>query len=95
MKISELPVGDAPRHLPDPLFPLLCQNVIWRNWGLVPVERIAAVLKCSEEEYSLKSIDYETCKSIWKNSQFKTIELPSIYTLSDGSTTNMIGIDYK
>lgn len=50
MKISELPVGDAPRHLPDPLFPLLCQNVIWRNWGLVPVERIAAVLKCSEEE---------------------------------------------
>lgn len=51
------------------------------------------LIECSEEKYSLKSVDYETCKSIWKNNQFKTIELPSIYTLSDGSTTNMIGID--
>ena len=53
------------------------------------------LIECSEEKYSLKSVDYETCKSIWKNNQFKTIQLPSIYTLSDGSTINMIGIDCK
>jgi hypothetical protein len=52
-------------------------------------------IECSEEKYKLVSIDYETCRSLWRNSRFKTINLPSIYILSDGSTTNMIGIDYK
>ena len=48
---------------------------------------------CTEEKYSIKSIDFKTCKDIWNREQFKTIELPSIYTLSDGSSTNMIALD--
>ncbi len=45
MEISELPVGSAPQPLLNPLFPLSCQNFIWRNWGLIPAEKLAAVLK--------------------------------------------------
>ena len=52
-------------------------------------------IECSEEKYKLESVDFETCKGIWKNSQFKTIDLPSIYKLSDGRTTNIIGVDFK
>lgn len=50
MEISDLPAGSAPQPLLNPLFPLTCQNFIWRNWGLVPVERLAAVLECSVSE---------------------------------------------
>lgn len=50
-------------------------------------------ITCSEEKYKLVFIDFETCKSIWKNGQFKTVDLPSIYRLSNGHTTNIIGID--
>ena len=50
-------------------------------------------ITCSEEKYKLVSIDFESCKSIWKNGQFKTVDLPSIYRLSNGHTTNIIGID--
>lgn len=48
---------------------------------------------CTEEKFNIKSIDFKTCKDIWNREQFKTIELPSIYTLSDGSNTNMIVLD--
>ena len=50
-------------------------------------------ITCSEERYKLISIDYLTCKSLWEKGQFKTIELPSIYKLSNGHSTNIIGID--
>lgn len=48
---------------------------------------------CTEEKFNIKSIDFKTCKDIWNREQFKTIDLPSIYTLSDGSSTNMIALD--
>lgn len=50
-------------------------------------------VSCTEEKFNIKSIDFKTCKDIWNREQFKTIDLPSIYTLSDGSSTNMIALD--
>lgn len=48
---------------------------------------------CSEEKFDIKNVDFKTCKDIWNKEQFKTIDLPSIYTLSDGSSVNMIALD--
>lgn len=50
-------------------------------------------IKVTEEKFDIKSVDFKTCKDIWMQEQFKTIELPSIYTLSDGSCVNMIALD--
>ena len=49
MKTSDLPHGESKKALNFPHFPTRCQAVVWRNWGLVPVERIARVLKTSAE----------------------------------------------
>jgi len=42
--LQDLPVGDAPAPLALPHFPTMFQAVIWRNWGRVPLERLAKVL---------------------------------------------------
>jgi len=43
-----LPVGSSPKPLPLPHFPTVFQAVIWRNWELVPVQRLAKVLNTDE-----------------------------------------------
>lgn len=50
MNVSELPVGSAPAPVAYPHFPARWQIFVWRNWELVPVERIARVLRCSVDE---------------------------------------------
>ncbi len=40
----ELPLGDYPNALEFPHFPTRQQAIVWRNWELVPVERLAKVL---------------------------------------------------
>ena len=47
MNINELPCGNAPSALTFPHFPTRAQAVIWRNWGLVTAEKLAAVLHTS------------------------------------------------
>ena len=44
MKIENLPRGDARPALDFPHFPTRQQAFVWRNWGLVSTERLAAVL---------------------------------------------------
>jgi len=39
-----LPVGNRPAPVALPHFPDALHAVIWRNWELVPVERLAQVL---------------------------------------------------
>lgn len=41
--VFELPVGSAPPPLPCDHFPTRVHALVWRNWPLVPVERLAAV----------------------------------------------------
>ena len=50
MNISDLPAGSAPAALDYPHFPTRWQHVLWRNWELVPPERLAALLRCSLPE---------------------------------------------
>ena len=45
MDISILETGNAKAALPTPHFPVPFQAVIWRNWGMVPRERLAKALK--------------------------------------------------
>ena len=41
---NELPVGVSAKPLSFPHFPTRQQAFVWRNWGLVPLERLASVL---------------------------------------------------
>lgn len=49
MTSSELPHGNSIPALPTPHFPASFQAFLWRNWGLVPVERLAQVLQTTPE----------------------------------------------
>jgi len=48
--ILDLRTEPDKKALATPHFPTRMQAVIWRNWGLVPVERLALVLGASEEQ---------------------------------------------
>lgn len=50
-------------------------------------------VSCTEPLYDIKEVDFIKCKDIWLREQFKTIDLPSIYTMSDGSCVNTIALD--
>jgi len=43
-QISDLPVGPAPKAVSLPHFPDRLHAYVWRNWMLVPVERLAKVI---------------------------------------------------
>ncbi|MBE6375596.1 MAG: hypothetical protein E7050_03930 [Lentisphaerae bacterium] len=53
MKRDILKYGDNKPAVEVPHFPAPFQTVIWRNWGIVPRENIAAALKCD-----LKTLDH-------------------------------------
>ena len=40
MKMEDLETANSPKPLDFPHFPTRWQAVLWRNWGLVPVERL-------------------------------------------------------
>lgn len=50
MNTFDLPAGAAPAPLVNPVFPCRWQHFIWKNWGLVPAEKLAEILKCSPKE---------------------------------------------
>lgn len=50
MDVSQLPAVFQQTLEKIPHFPTRWQAVLWRNWGMVPVERLAEILNCSVEE---------------------------------------------
>jgi hypothetical protein len=50
MSLTILPHGSAPAPLPLPHFPDALHAVIWRNWELVDVERLAQVLRATPRQ---------------------------------------------
>lgn len=50
MNIEDLPIGTNPKALEFPHFPTLQQAIIWRNWELIPVKKLASMLKTGEKE---------------------------------------------
>lgn len=47
---ASLPMGSAPEPVSCPHFPSRLHAFIWRNWTLVPLEKMAAVLKTKPRE---------------------------------------------
>jgi hypothetical protein len=50
MEFSSLPIGRVQQPAPIPHFPDTLHAVIWRNWDVIPVERLAEVLKGTPAE---------------------------------------------
>ncbi|MBM3882648.1 MAG: hypothetical protein FJ387_23485 [Verrucomicrobia bacterium] len=50
LTVSDLPRGAAPVPVALPHFPTRLQALIWRNWQLVPLERLAAVVGATPAE---------------------------------------------
>ena len=50
LSVADLPVGAQPDALTWPHFPTTQQVFVWRNWELVPVARLARVLKTNEAQ---------------------------------------------
>lgn len=46
----DLPSGNAPAPVPAPYFPSRMHAFVWRNWQLVPLARMAAVVGAKPEE---------------------------------------------
>lgn len=44
LSVADLPKGAAPKPVPLPHFPSRLHAFVWRNWSLVPVERLAEVV---------------------------------------------------
>ena len=50
MKADALPAGPAPEPVPLPYFPDRLHAYVWRNWTLVPTDRLAAVVGAQPED---------------------------------------------
>src|SRR5262245_41437254 len=48
--IADLPVGSAPAPVSFPHFPSRLHAYVWRNWQLVPLEWMAAVVGAKEKD---------------------------------------------
>jgi hypothetical protein len=50
LTVRDLPVGPAPKPVAIPHFPDRVHAFVWRNWSLVPADRLAKVLSARPEE---------------------------------------------
>ena len=53
--MSRLPETSEKKALDFPWFPARWQAVLWRNWGLVPVDRLEKVLGADEKTLRLEA----------------------------------------
>lgn len=75
---TKLPMGDAPAALQFPHFPTLHQALIWRNWNLVSIDRLAKVLRTEPENViasaeAMGLVRDDSCLELWKQRGFQTI----------------------
>ena len=64
MRQEDLPHGDARPALDFPHFPTRQQAFVWRNWGTVATERLAAVLSTGTEEVCRLAGEYHEVMNI-------------------------------
>src|SRR5216110_1724846 len=50
LALSDLPVGSSPAPAAFPYFPDSMHAFVWRNWQLVPSDRIASVIGASKDD---------------------------------------------
>lgn len=80
-------------------FPTVWQAVIFRNWGKVPAENLAAVLRTSPETVAreaarlgLSDLPYS---AEWRKRGYLTIVRENWYLLSYAQLETLLGIDAK
>ena len=57
MNIQDLPAGASPAPLVNPVFPSRWQHFIWKNYTLVPPEKMAAILNCTPAEVTAAALE--------------------------------------
>lgn len=78
MNVNELPRGEVKKTLEFSHFPTRTQAVIWRNWGLVPVETLAKALMATPAQIEELALgmglhkDDSSC-SLWHERGYLTI----------------------
>ncbi|HOT37936.1 MAG TPA: hypothetical protein PLT86_14835, partial [Candidatus Latescibacteria bacterium] len=50
MAATELPMGKAPEPVAAPHFPDRLHAYVWRNWGLVPMDRMAETIGAKPDD---------------------------------------------
>jgi hypothetical protein len=78
MDIANLPVGETKSALEFPHFPTKLQAVVWRNWGLVSIEKLASVLRATPSQIEALATDMSLAKDeslidIWHDRGYLTI----------------------
>lgn len=78
MEISALPTGKSKPALSYGHFPTLWQAILWRNWGIVPCEHLAAALQCSTGEILQAGADLglqpdDSLCELWLQRGYQTI----------------------
>ncbi len=96
MDCKVLPVGKCPKALNFDHFPTRYQAVIWRNWNLVPVERLAEVLNATatQIEEAGKSMGLEKELSLcdlWMRRGYLTIIRRNWHLLPYEQLTQLLG----
>ena len=87
MELSELPTGTQKPALTFRHFPTTWQAVLWRNWGIVPIERLAVALNCQPQNLlqagSLMGLqaDDSLC-ALWLKRGYQTIIRQNWHLLS-------------
>ena len=96
MTVAELPKGREIPCLELPHFPTRYHAVIWRNWGLVPVSRLAAVLHTSPENIGPAAAEMglpsePDVHPQWLTSSYQTIIRNNWHILPYGQLLELLG----
>ncbi len=91
-----MPRGPAMDALEYPHFPARFQAVLWRNWGLVPLERLAAILQteCTTleaEGAALGLPPYPPVNPLWISSGYMTLLRKNWHLLSYDQLAHLLG----
>ena len=78
MNIGDLPLGSNPKPVKSIVFPTRWQAVLWRNWGIVPVEKLAKILQCSVRNLSDAALElglppHPQADAFWLKSCYLTV----------------------
>jgi hypothetical protein len=99
MSLSLLSFDKNCNALPFPHFPASFQAVIWRNWEMIPVERLARILQCTVEDLleaaaqlGLPEPDESHCL-LWLERGYQTIIRQNWHLLSIEQIQEALGWD--
>ena len=95
MNVNDLPRGEAKKALEFLHFPTRLQAVVWRNWGLVPVEKLVEVLKATPGQIDRLAADMGLIKDdslcpLWHERGYLTIIRRNWHLLPYGQILSLL-----